>query len=466
MTEKRTDILDLLTQKRTLLVIIVVIAAILRLYHYTANPLWIDEAWTLYVAQHGWITGIFLDVHPPLHYWLVKAAISVFGTSEAVIRMPSLVFGIIGVALIYFFSHQFTKNDWAGLVSAGLLAVSYDHIFRSQDARNYTLWLCVFMIFGILYLMAIERPWDVKLWIYTGISAGVLMWTHYWSVFPLVILGAYALWKNRSALKPVAYGFAAFIILFIPLIPVFINSITIKGAEGWTIFEPWNVIIQDTWLMFSNYNVILAIIFFILMGLGFMTAIYRSELRTNFTIAAILMIGTVAVFLATSPWFMTIPKYAIYLVPFIYSLIGLGVCVVLAPYQSHKRMIFVASLMVLMVLAAIPLEGYYAQTNRDGWYDHNDELTNVTHGKPVAIIANPGLAMQWAYYYNGTVIPFRSDEELNEITGRYPYGVFVFVPASEIPPDLPEAQQIDQHLRKNGVLIGDYRGFRGWFVNG
>jgi 4-amino-4-deoxy-L-arabinose transferase-like glycosyltransferase len=456
-------ITDFLSRKSTIMAGILILAIVLRLYHYTANPMWIDECWTLYVSQHSWIEIPFLDVHPPVNYWLVKVVTLAFGASEAVIRMPSLVFGIIAVALIYFFAREFTGNEWAGIIAAGLLAVSRDAVFHAQDARSYTLWLCVFMVFGIVYLKACKHPERRTMWILAGLLAGACMWVHYWSIFPLVFLGLYALWRCRKQIKQMIYGFVAFTGLFIPLIPIFLQGISIKSSEGWTIFHPWNVILQNTWMEFSSYEPILAIMFGVLTIIGLYILVSNRSRIHEFEIAMLLFAGTALVFLTTSPWFMTIPKYAMYLVPFVYSLVGLGWCSALTPYVKDRKWVAFVGVWLLIVMAATPLMGYYEQTNRDGWYDNDAQLSLITNGSPVAIIANPGLAMQWDYYYSGVSEPFRSMDGLEKILAKN-NGTYVFVPANEIPPDLPEAQQINTFLHENGVLVGTHRGFEGWYV--
>lgn len=459
------DTFEFFTRKSTILAGILILAVALRLYHYVANPLWIDECWSLYLSQHSWIEIPFLDVHPPIHYWLIKLATMAFGVSEAVIRMPALIFGIIAVAAIYFFAVEFTGSEWAGLVAAGLLAVSRDAVFHAQDARNYTIWITTFMLFAILYFRAINHPEKRSLWIYTGILAGVCMWVHYWSIFPIVMMGLYALWRCRKQIKLMIYGFVVFTGLFIPLVPIFIQSITIKSNEGWTIFHPWNVILQNTWMEWSNYDTVLAIMFGILTVIGLYIMVEQRGRLKHFEIAVLLLAGTAVVFLATAPWFMTIPKYAMYLVPFIYSLIGLGWCSALTPYAKDRKWIAFAGIWLLIVMAATPLAGYYEQTNRDGWYDNDAEMVKITDGKPVAVLANPGLAMQWDYYYSGVSEPFATMNGLEHILSEHD-GTYVFVPAITVPSDMAEAQQIDQFLRENGVPAGTHRGFNGWYVDG
>lgn len=462
-----TSLREFATNKTVILAGILVLAVVLRVHNYTANPLWLDEAWTLYVSQQHWIEMPFLDVHPPVHYYLVKIAVMVFGASEAVIRMPSLVFGVVSVGLIYLFTREYTGNDWAGLAAAGLLAVSTDAVFRAQDARNYTVWISVFMVFAILYLRAIRDPDNKRLWLVTGLVAGLCMWVHYWSIFPLVILGLYTLVRYRSHLTTVAYASVGFFGLFIPLIPIFIQGITIKSTEGWTIFHPWQTILQDTWMeLISSSDPVLAIMFGVLAALGLYSMVNNQYYLRHVEVTGVLVIGTAIAFLATAPWFMTIPKYGMYLVPFVYALMGVGMCSIIAPYATKNRVVAIATIWLLIVMAAMPLTGYYAHTNRDEWYDNDATLTAITGGKPVAVLGNPGFATQWAYYYSGTCEPFTTLYTLQEITGRNTNGTYVFVPAQEIQPDLQEAQAIYGYLLERGVQVEDHRGFAGWYIHG
>src|SRR5574340_131093 len=69
------------------------------------QSLWLDEATTALVAKFS-LTDIFskflpTDFHPPFYYLLIKYWTSVFGYSEIVLRIPSLVFGIGTIYITY-----------------------------------------------------------------------------------------------------------------------------------------------------------------------------------------------------------------------------------------------------------------------------------------------------------------------------------------------------------------------------
>lgn len=460
-----TNTMKSIPTKYLILAGIITVAIVLRLYHFTANPLWIDEGWTLYVASHGWLELPFLDVHPPVHYWLIKAVISVFEPTEAIIRAPALLFGVVAVILTYFFGREFTGHDWPGLIAAGIMAVSPDQVFHSQDARSYTIWLSIWIVFMIFYLKSIDSHDSRKNWIITGALAGACMWVHYWSVFPLVALGVYALWRERKHVTPVLYSLLVFVGLVIPLIPIALRGLSIKSVEGWTIFHPWTVILQNTWMAFAGGDVIIAI----LMGVFTIIGLYvlvdnRAHIR-HFEVAVVLFVVTVVTFLLMSPWFMVIPKYGMYLAPVVYALVGLGVCSSTIQYTDHKKWLGVVLIALVMLICATPLSTYYDETNRGRWYDHNAELTAITGGEPVAVLANPGLATQWAYYYSGQTAVFYDSYMLDGlISGEY-RAKYIFVPTADIPDSEPEARIIYDYLRDNGTYISVYRGFETWRVN-
>jgi mannosyltransferase len=116
-----------------------VLAAALRLAFLGRWSLWLDELWTVYVANRYGLGNIAapLDQHPPLYYvwqnyWLR------LGHSEAWLRLPSALAGAGAVAVLYLTGRALgqTRLGWlAGL----LLAVSPIHVWYSREARMYGL---------------------------------------------------------------------------------------------------------------------------------------------------------------------------------------------------------------------------------------------------------------------------------------------------------------------------------------
>ncbi len=121
---------------------IVLFSAIVRLWELGAQSLWFDETYTVFVAQKPlslMLRYLIADgVHPPLYYFLMAIWVRFFGTSAWVLRLPSVLSGVLSVALMFLLVKRMAGRDEAA-VAAILLAISPFCIWYSQDARMYAL---------------------------------------------------------------------------------------------------------------------------------------------------------------------------------------------------------------------------------------------------------------------------------------------------------------------------------------
>src|SRR5207248_6714419 len=75
------------------------------------------------------LTGTFSsDTHPPGYYLLMLPWTRIAGTSLEAIRLPSALFGLASIALIFWFG---SRTGWpiSGSLAAALLAFSGYHVF-------------------------------------------------------------------------------------------------------------------------------------------------------------------------------------------------------------------------------------------------------------------------------------------------------------------------------------------------
>lgn len=130
------------------------------------NDLWIDEltparayrgASMLQVA----VTYNSSDNHL-LNTWLVNASIRRFGPHEWAIRLPAMLWGTATIPALYWVARQ-AMSRFASLSAALLLAVSYHHIFFSQNARGYSAYLFLSLVSSVLLVKALggdrRRTW-------------------------------------------------------------------------------------------------------------------------------------------------------------------------------------------------------------------------------------------------------------------------------------------------------------------
>jgi len=148
-------------------------AGILRFYKLN-SPLWLDEVVALvqsYREPFWQILTSFPGHFPhPLYGQLAHGSLSVFGESAFSIRLPAALFGIAGIFYFYRFSRRFSGHGEA-LLGAALLTVSYHHIYFSQDARGYTVYLLLALIATGLFTRAAA-------FIASGQMAVAYFWMH------------------------------------------------------------------------------------------------------------------------------------------------------------------------------------------------------------------------------------------------------------------------------------------------
>lgn len=169
---------------------IVVGATILRWSLIDKFYLDFDESMHFQVAKEPTVAAAYrasrIHTHPPLiflvyHFW---AAV---GNTETILRLPSLIFGILGLWMGYLWLRILT-DEWSALIGLSLLAFSLPMIEISVQMRGYTLWLL--LIFAGLYYR--ERAFlmvSPVLLIYASICMALALLTHYATAWILLVVG-------------------------------------------------------------------------------------------------------------------------------------------------------------------------------------------------------------------------------------------------------------------------------------
>ena len=125
-----------------LAVIITLIGGWLRVLHLGAKGMWLDETFSVWLANHSipemlqWILRI--DQHPPLYYLLLHTWIAGNGDTPYYVRLLSALLGAGTIPIIYLIGKRMSGGV-LGLAAAVFLAFSPFHVFYAQEARMYTL---------------------------------------------------------------------------------------------------------------------------------------------------------------------------------------------------------------------------------------------------------------------------------------------------------------------------------------
>src|SRR5512136_371633 len=124
-----------------LVLIITLIGGGLRILLLAKNGLWLDETFSVWLANHSiadilqWIARI--DQHPPLYYLLLHYWIALNGDTPYYARLLSALFGAGTIPIIYLIGKRMS-GVVVGLVAAVFLALSLFNIYFAQETRMYT----------------------------------------------------------------------------------------------------------------------------------------------------------------------------------------------------------------------------------------------------------------------------------------------------------------------------------------
>jgi len=206
----------------SVLAAILLLATALRLYQID-QQLWLDE---IMMHVRYMTTGIdrilstFDFNNHVLYSILAKFSLFLMGDSPWALRLPAALFGIGSIGALFVFACS-TLGPRVGLFSSALLAMSYHHIWFSQNARGYTGLLFWTLVSGYFLLRAFDNP-RRRFWIAYGISVALGLYTmdlmlvvltgHFIMFLWRVVGGPPRPWSDRFAGLFFGFGLAAAIV--------------------------------------------------------------------------------------------------------------------------------------------------------------------------------------------------------------------------------------------------------------
>ena len=210
----------------------------LRFYGLGKESVWLDEVLS-YEFARGSIVNLLhqtaMDVHPPLYFLILHPFLSL-GIREEVLRFPSFLFGCLAIPLIYLLGRELYGKS-QGLIAAALLAFSPFHIFYSQEARMYPLFLFWVCLSSYLLLLALRRG-EWKFWIGYALASALSLYTHYFTIFVLLAQNLYLLihWKQEKFPREFLVRWLAsqllILLAFSPWLPILISQYE-SGKGEW-----------------------------------------------------------------------------------------------------------------------------------------------------------------------------------------------------------------------------------------
>ncbi len=164
------------------LVLVIILGIILRFYKLGAQSFWVDEIASINYAKRGY----YGEGHPPVSFIILLYFIETFGENEFIARLPSCLFGIATIPVVYLFGRQlFSEKE--GLVASFIISISPWHIRWSQEARMYTE-LTFFTILALYFFYHAIYKENLTFYVFSAMSMTLAYYTHFFAIFIPVIL--------------------------------------------------------------------------------------------------------------------------------------------------------------------------------------------------------------------------------------------------------------------------------------
>jgi hypothetical protein len=181
---------------------VLLVAAAARIYRLDAS-LWYDEIVTLVEFVRlptRELIAAYSSLNNHMFYSLqAQASIATFSETPWALRLPAVVFGLASLIVQWMLARRAVGRVQA-LVTVFLLAISYHHVWFSQNARGYTGLLFWTTAATLLFAQGLSRPtwrtWSVyavcvAAAIYTHLSALFFFATHGVVYVALLLLGRF-----------------------------------------------------------------------------------------------------------------------------------------------------------------------------------------------------------------------------------------------------------------------------------
>jgi hypothetical protein len=256
------------------LLAIVLAMAVLGFLQLDRRDFWGDEALTVLIVRMPWNEFADSLVHESnmwLYYFLMRPWLHL-GSSEWLVRVPSVLFAIAAVASAYTLGKRMFSSA-AGLAAALLLSINAFHLRYAQETRSYSLLVLLSILAGWCFVRAIERPTQDRLAAYI-LTSTLAFYTHLFAI-QLVMVHALSLAflpRQRLPWRRLALAFACIALLCSPLLYLafFLTTARLTWVDPLRPIEIYKFLFTLT----GSGGVALLLVYGLLVAIALVKAIY------------------------------------------------------------------------------------------------------------------------------------------------------------------------------------------------
>jgi hypothetical protein len=185
--------------------ILIIWGFILRIYALGYQSLWYDEGYSINAALCMLERG--LPILPSGHFYstailntsLIASSMGLFGSSEFAARLPSVLFGVLTIPLVFFFTKRLS-NKKVALITAFLVTFFVLEIAWSRQARMYQQ-LQFFYILSIYFFYEFTQKKSSRYLILTLVSTICAILSHAFGFSLILIYIVYLIIDNIKNAK-------------------------------------------------------------------------------------------------------------------------------------------------------------------------------------------------------------------------------------------------------------------------
>lgn len=215
---------------------LLVLASILRLWNLPHIPFTHDEISALVRVRFNSFgeliaKGVAIDAHPSgvqVFEWIWTG---LFGTGEAAVKLPFIVFSIAALFFLYRFAAAWTSPA-AALLSIAFIGTIQYTVMYGQIARPYAVGFltCALLMDQLTRALGGRR----RAWAGAAIAAALCAYVHHFSLLFAALAWLSALFlAQRGQLKPLLVAGCIAVLLYLPELPITLRQYGYRGVGQW-----------------------------------------------------------------------------------------------------------------------------------------------------------------------------------------------------------------------------------------
>lgn len=335
-----------------------------------------DVAVTMHNGGSWWLPSyhgsIFLE-KPPLTFWLMNLAFTLFGTSELAVRFFPALAGVFTALVITIWVGQVSKTPWTAILAGALFASGrfvVFHAFRTGDTDAVLVFSMTLALYSYWRAKTDDRWW----WLVGGAVGVAMMTKSFVGALPVLIMGIDFLW-SRPRSWPWRRILQAAIVLLVIAAPWHIAVAVSHGGDLWhqaigfnliersstaiaSLNEPWwwyGKVVLDFWFPASALLVV---------GLTVALRRWRDRAEYRLWVVWMLVIFFAFAFAQTKYDHYIQPMY-----PALVMIVALALSIVWQKVSDRMAMVvaLTAGLIVFLEPSRLAHEGFLWRMTPFGW---------------------------------------------------------------------------------------------------